>query len=83
MNNITYNTRKSTMKIKRLNLDYSRRKIMQKEIQQHGKPSMFLKHKHSQHQWKDSTFTTTDRKYTTQKYLHTYFAKISTSYSLI
>jgi len=56
---------------------------MQKEIQQHGKPSMFLKHKHSQHQWKDSTFTTTDRKYTTQKYLHTYFAKISTSYSLI
>jgi len=74
MNNIiTYNTGKSTLKIKMLNLDYSRRKIMQKETQQHGKPSIFLEHKHSQHQWKDSTFTMTDTKYMTHKYLHTYF----------
>jgi len=46
---------------------------MQKETQQHGKPSIFLEHKHSQHQWKDSTFTMTDTKYMTHKYLHTYF----------
>jgi len=48
---------------------------MQKETQQHGKPSIFLEYKNSQHQWKNSTFTTIDTKYTIHKYLHTYFTR--------